>query len=97
MVINDKYFQVTTDYLPSAFDGYDNSKDHDTYLVSAALGPDDGRHIFTYLNVLLTYIVPHDLAIGMQKAVASPVPQFAVVFPSHPVIPTIIQFFTFYQ
>lgn len=80
----EKQFQVTTDFLPSAFDSYDNRKDHDTYLVSATLGPDDGRHIFTYLNVLLTYIVPHDLAIGMQQK------------GSHPSAPNCTKFSKFY-
>lgn len=58
--------QVATDFLANGFDNnYDTKKDVDTYMVSTALGPDDGRHIFTYLNVLLTYIVPHNLPIGM--------------------------------
>lgn len=65
--------QVTTDFSANGFDSYGNKKDVDTYMVSTTFGSDEGRHIFTYLNVLLTYIVPHDLAIGMHTTRSSTV------------------------
>lgn len=33
--------------------------------VPATIGPEDGRHLFSYLGIFLTYITPRDLTVGM--------------------------------
>lgn len=38
----------------------------ETYNLPTTIGPDDGRHLFRYIGVLLSYITPHDLTVGMQ-------------------------------
>lgn len=35
--------------------------------MSTSIGADDGRHLFRYIGVLLSYITPHDLTVGMQS------------------------------
>lgn len=46
---------------------YDDRRDEpDTYfIVPATIGPEDGRHLFSYLGVFLSYITPRDLTVGM--------------------------------
>lgn len=46
---------------------YDDRRDQsETYfIVPATIGPEDGRHLFSYLGVFLTYITPRDLTVGM--------------------------------
>ena len=47
---------------------YDDHRDElETYfIVPATIGPEDGRHLFSYLGVFLTYITPRDLTVGMK-------------------------------
>lgn len=40
----------------------DATSELETYNVPA-IGPDDGRHLFSYLGVFLTYITPHDITV----------------------------------
>ncbi|XP_055313927.1 prominin-1-A isoform X2 [Sitodiplosis mosellana] len=44
---------------------YDDHRDEpETYfIVPATIGPEDGRHLFRYLGVFLTYITPRDLTV----------------------------------
>lgn len=43
----------------------DNANEQDSYfIVPATIGPEDGRHLFSYLGVFLTYITPRDLTVG---------------------------------
>lgn len=45
---------------------YDHRDESETYfIVPATIGPEDGRHLFSYLGVFLTYITPRDLTVGM--------------------------------
>lgn len=49
---------------------YDDHRDEDTYfIVPATIGPEDGRHLFSYLGVFLTYITPNDMTVGTNLAV----------------------------
>lgn len=43
---------------------YDDHKNvHETHFtVPSTIGPDDGRHLFSYLGIFLTYITPRDVA-----------------------------------
>lgn len=45
----------------------DHRNELETYfIVPATIGPEDGRHLFSYLGVFLTYITPRDLTVGMK-------------------------------
>lgn len=45
------------------YDGHKNA--HETHFsVPATIGPEDGRHLFSYLGIFLTYITPRDLHVG---------------------------------
>lgn len=47
----------------------DHKNDRETHFtVPSTIGPEDGRHLFSYLGIFLTYITPRDLHVGMKSA-----------------------------
>lgn len=58
---------MITNATLDTFVEYDERRndEQDTYfIVPATIGPEDGRHLFSYLGVFLTYITPRDLTVG---------------------------------
>lgn len=55
-----------TNATQDTFVEYDDRRnEHDPHFtVPATIGPEDGRHLFSYLGVFLTYITPRDLHVG---------------------------------
>lgn len=61
---------MITNATLDTFVDYDERRndEQDTYfIVPATIGPEDGRHLFSYLGVFLTYITPRDLTVGTQS------------------------------
>lgn len=46
---------------------YDDRKDISIthFTVPSTIGPEDGRHLFSYIGVFLTQLTPRDLTVGM--------------------------------
>lgn len=42
-----------------------------TYIVPNTIGPEDGRHLFTYIGHFLIYVTPNDISIGKIHSVFS--------------------------
>lgn len=59
---------VNTAVTQDTFVEYDDHRnEQDTHFnVPATIGPDDGRHLFSYLGIFLAYITPRDLTVGMK-------------------------------
>lgn len=60
---------VTQDTFVEYDDHRDESETH--FVVPATIGPEDGRHLFSYLGIFLTYITPRDLTVGTINSVRS--------------------------
>lgn len=57
---------MLTNATQDTFVEYDDQRnEHETHFtVPATIGPEDGRHLFSYLGIFLTYITPRDLHVG---------------------------------
>lgn len=62
--------KMLTNATQDTFVEYDDHRnEHETHFtVPATIGPEDGRHLFSYLGVFLTYITPRDLHVGNSLA-----------------------------
>lgn len=49
------------------YDDHKNAREPH-FTVPSTIGPEDGRHLFSYLGIFLTYITPRDLHVGTTLA-----------------------------
>lgn len=56
---------MLTNVTQDTFVEYDDHKNgrETHFTVPATIGPEDGRHLFSYLGIFLTYITPRDLTV----------------------------------